>query len=230
MLKSKLPMVVTGATAGAAVFLLIVITTTLVQFILPETYASTARVLVRQARQDSRTEPPPPESYFVPTQVEVILSAQILIPVVDEMDLRNVLGRRFIDDKLKTEETVAVLRARLDVRQIPNTSLLTIRAYSEDRQEASNIANAVAETYQRLGPGLSPRLEVAVVDRAAPALRPSRPNKPLNITLGIIVGFGASVAVGALVFWLLWFSARQRAAALPADHPNPQPPPLSVRF
>src|SRR5262249_2184829 len=64
-------------------------------------------------------------------------------------NLNEVWGKKYADgSKLKTTESLAILKARLDLRPVRNTSVIEIRAYSEDRDEAARIANAVAEAYR----------------------------------------------------------------------------------
>lgn len=53
-----------------------------------------------------------------------------------------------------------------------------------------------SETTHGTAPGLA---RVQIVDLAVPALRPSRPNKPLNLLLGTVGGGVAGVFCGALV-------------------------------
>ena len=51
-------------------------------------------------------------------------------------------------DRLKTAETIALLRGRIDLRPVRGTSLVSIRVYSDTPDEAARIANAIAEAYR----------------------------------------------------------------------------------
>src|SRR5206468_3631655 len=51
-------------------------------------------------------------------------------------------------DKLKTPETLRLLKKSLDLHPVPNTSFIEIGAKSDNPEEAAKIANAVAEAYQ----------------------------------------------------------------------------------
>ena len=138
-----------------AVFLLVVITATLVTFILPESFSSTSRIKVERDRSDipdltdvnaGRYNPYDP--YFIQTEFEIIQSETILGKVIDVLDLNNKWGKKYYDGtKLKTSETLLLLRSRLDLRPVRNTTLIDIRVYSEDPKEASDLANQIAETY-----------------------------------------------------------------------------------
>jgi len=137
------------------VFLLVVITATLVTFILPESYASAARIKVERDSTDvsgigdrgglmSGYDP-----YFIQTEFEVIQSEVILGKVIELLDLNTLWGRKYAGgEKLKTDETRAILKGRLDLRPVRSTSLIEIRVFSEDKDEAANIANAIAKAYR----------------------------------------------------------------------------------
>ena len=60
------------------------------------------------------------------------------------------MGKKYAGgDRLKTPETMLLLKGRIDLRPVRNTSLIEIRVYSEKAAEAANIANAVAEAYKK---------------------------------------------------------------------------------
>jgi len=138
-----------------AVFLLVVITATLVTFILPESYSSFARIKVERDvsdisgftdRQGYNTQYDP---YFIQTEFEVIQSEKVLTNVIDMLDLNTVWGRKYQNgEKLKTTEALALLRSRMNLQPVRNTSLIKIAVYSEDPREAAKIANAIAVAYR----------------------------------------------------------------------------------
>ena len=88
---------------------------------------------------------------------------------------------------------MALLRGRVDLRPVPNTSVIEIRSYSEKPDEAAKVANAIAEAYRDhwnhadLAASVFSGPRVENLDHAAPDFRPVRPNKPLNITLGVLM-------------------------------------------
>ncbi|HEX5221156.1 MAG TPA: polysaccharide biosynthesis tyrosine autokinase [Verrucomicrobiae bacterium] len=140
-----------------AVFLLVVITATLVTFILPEYFASTARIKVDRDRSDieeltgaNAMRFNAYDPYFIQTEFEIIQSETILGRVIEALDLNTKWGKKMMDgNKLKTSETLALLRARLDLRPVRNTTLIDIRVLSENANEARDLANQVAETYRK---------------------------------------------------------------------------------
>lgn len=140
-----------------AVFLLVVITATLVTFILPESFSSTARINVNRDASDiggmldSRTSGVMPyDPYFIQTEFEVIQSEIILGSVIDQLDLNTKWGAKYGGGgKLKTSETIQLLKNRMNLRPVRNTTLIEITMYSENAAEAAELANTVAEVYQR---------------------------------------------------------------------------------
>jgi capsular polysaccharide biosynthesis protein len=196
------------------VFLLVVITTTLVTFILPESYASTARIKIeRVAPAEPRNFQASYDPYLIQTEFEVIQSELILNPVVQGLDLNSVWGRKYQNGgRLNTSETIALLKSRLALRPVRGTSVVEIRALSEDRKEAADIANAIAEAYNDYAVAKSDVMQVQILEHACPALRPTRPNKPLNISLGVVVGVVAGLGVGGLGAWVAVLLARRKRA------------------
>jgi capsular exopolysaccharide synthesis family protein len=137
-----------------AVFLLVVITATLVTFILPESFASTARIKVDRDISDIRGLTDAPymsgyDPYFIQTEFEVIQSDRILSNVVQHLNLQVEWGKKYAGgDRLKTPEAMMLLRGRMDLRPVRNTSFIEIRVFSENAEEAARIANMIAETYR----------------------------------------------------------------------------------
>jgi succinoglycan biosynthesis transport protein ExoP len=138
-----------------AVFLLVVITATLVTFILPESYSSTARIKIERDQSDISgfAERSPGiqsyDPYFIQTEFELIQSEVILGKVINDLDLCTVWGKKYANgDRLKVSETISLLKGRIDLRPVRSTTLIEIRAFSEKAEEAARIANAVAEAYK----------------------------------------------------------------------------------
>ena len=137
-----------------AVFLLVVITATLVTFILPESFSSTARSKIERDQSDiigmaDRGAMIGYDPYFVQTEFELIQSEVILGKVIDDLDLNKEWGKKYANgDRLKSSETIALLKQRIDLRPVRNTSLIEIRVFSEKAEEAAKIANAIAEAYK----------------------------------------------------------------------------------
>jgi polysaccharide biosynthesis transport protein len=137
-----------------AVFLLVVITTTLVTFILPETYMSTARIEVQKDTSDigsilGQQVQGGYDPYFIQTEFEKIKSQNVLATVIRDLNLTQVWGKRYGTEALRDAEAYKLLLNQIDLRQSRNTSLIEIRAYSDDKKEAADIANRIAEVYKQ---------------------------------------------------------------------------------
>jgi capsular polysaccharide biosynthesis protein len=203
--------------------------TALVTFLLPDTYASSARIMIER---DQTHTPKASEHgtimggydpYFIQNEFEVIQSPVVLDKVIKKLRLNAVWGQKYAGGvPLKTSETSQLLRARIDLRPIRNTSLVEIRVFSEDRDEAAKIANTIAKTYQdyrwepqrlkllasenggkaqikKLGATESFNSPVEIVDQAVAGVRPVRPNKPLNLALGASGGMLLALSVAGIV-------------------------------
>lgn len=136
-----------------AVFLLVVITATLVTFILPESYASTARIKVERDQSDIQGFGQQQfnqsfDPYFIQTEFEVIKSELILGKVIEELDLNRKWGAKYNQTQLKTFETMGLLLKSLQLTPVRNTSLIEIKVFSEDKDEAAKLANAIAQKYK----------------------------------------------------------------------------------
>ncbi len=89
------------------------------------------------------------DPYFIQTEFEMIQSEAVLGRAVVALHQNKEWSKRYANGELlKMAETIALLRGRLDLRPIRNTSLVEIRVYSESADEAVKIANAVAEAYK----------------------------------------------------------------------------------
>lgn len=137
-----------------AVFLLVVLTTTAVTFILPETYMSTARIEVGKDTPDitsllqGQSLQPAYDPYFIQTEFEKIKSKRVLLKVIEDLNLTSVWGKRYGNENLKLMDAYKMLDNQVDLRQSRNTSLIEIRVYSDDKKEAATIANKIAEVYR----------------------------------------------------------------------------------
>ena len=136
------------------VFLLVVITTTAVTYVLPKTYMSSVRIDVQKdvsdvqmfnGTSDSRVYDP----FFVLTQFEKLQSTAVIYPVINDLGLKEKWAQRYGSPvPLLDTEAYGVLTKRLDLRQVRNTSLIEIRVFSEVPAEAKGIAQKIAEVYR----------------------------------------------------------------------------------
>ena len=139
-----------------AVFLLVVITATLVTFILPESFASTAKIRIEHDQTDIPGMMGPSYSmaydpFFIQTEFELIRSEEILGKVIAKLNLNQKWAAKYLGPQggmLKTQETLRFLRSAVSLNTVRNTSLIEITVFSDKSEEAAQIANEIAETYQ----------------------------------------------------------------------------------
>jgi len=143
-----------------AVFLLVVITATVVTFILPESFVGTARINVQREGTDiesmtgRNTIVNVVDPYFIQTEFEVMKSQMLLEKVVEAQRLNEKWGTKFRNgERFTTSESIDLLKRNMDLNPIRNTSLIAINVYSDKADEAAELANAIAVAYRahRLG-------------------------------------------------------------------------------
>ena len=137
------------------VFLITAIIATAVTFILPESYASTARIIVEpdvsnismgEERSVSQVTYDP---YFLQTTYELIQSQAVLSNVVNSLNLNVEWGKKYYNNEtLKTSEAIEFLKRRMHLDTVRNTKYITITVYNEDKNDAAKLANAIANAYQ----------------------------------------------------------------------------------
>src|SRR5205814_5077434 len=107
-----------------AVFLLVVITATLVTFILPESFSSMARIKIERDGSDiegisGRMPLGGYDPYFIQTEFEVIQSEVVLDKVIKDLGLNEEWGKKYAGNQtLKTPETRGLLKQRIDLRPV----------------------------------------------------------------------------------------------------------------
>ena len=175
------------ASVFLVVFLFIFLSSALVTFMLPETYTANARVAAPDA-----------------AHLQLFQSAELLKEVSQRLNLPAVFAARYGENKPLGDNRVEdLLRRSVIARRLPGTDLIEIRVYSRSPAECAQLANEIAATGARQARhGSGP---IRIVEQAVPPPRPSRPNKPLNLALGAVVGIflgtmaggvGAKLAVG----------------------------------
>jgi capsular polysaccharide biosynthesis protein len=183
-----------------SVFVIVVVlvfsVVTIGTLLMPDSYASTVRIKLEAKNILAKKPDGSPvivsgyDPYLMQTEFEAIQSDAVLNRVIDALNLKEIWGQKYAHKaELASAETLALLRNRLELRPVRNTSLVEIRVFSEDRIEAARIANAIAEVYRADRPKMAAEsMQIEILDRAEPGLRPVRPNKPLNLALGVSGG------------------------------------------
>jgi len=136
------------------VFLITAIIATAVTFILPESYSSTARIKVENDVTDIEGYTASPNTlsydpYFIQTTFEIMQSQLVLSNVITSLNLNVEWGKKYFNgETLKTTETMEILKQRMQLAPVKNTKLISITVFSDDKNEAAQLANAIAEAYR----------------------------------------------------------------------------------
>lgn len=179
---------------------LILISAALITFIMPESYSSTAMIKISVPGKTTNTGVPDgasPERHLQ-TEAAVIVSEAVLSKAASSLELPVKWGRLYAGGAtLTVGECVRILQATVEARPHPGAAILDITAYSQSPHEAADLANAVVEAYLEH----APETQGVVLQRATATLKPVRPNKPLNILAGALIGLLVTI-LGALVLLL----------------------------
>ncbi len=134
-----------------AVAILVVITGTVYTLLSPNIYASQVRISVSEdtpqinpfsAQQSYYSYNP----YFLRTQFEIIQSKPIYNAVINRMNLQQEWGKE--GQKIAREVALKILQNSVSVVQERDTSLIRIVVRRDNPDEASKIANEIAEVYK----------------------------------------------------------------------------------
>jgi len=140
VIRVRLPLII-------LVFLLVVITASVITYFMPKQYMSTVTMQIRQndtyLQVFSQGMGQGFDPRFITTQFEIMQRKEMLYPVIDKLGLMEKWGMT------SKEQAYFRLRRALKMAEVRNTELIQIGVYSSDKKEAADIANTIAEEYQR---------------------------------------------------------------------------------
>lgn len=136
------------------VFLLCVVTSTLLTIWLPKSYSSSLDMRVQKDDPEvalngemhaafMSTDP-----YFLTTEFKVLESYRILTNVIRTLDLEEKLAQQNGETRWALKDTFDYLLKRVSVDQTRMTSLIQITVRNPDRELAAKIANQMADSYR----------------------------------------------------------------------------------
>lgn len=134
-------------------FLLVVVTAGVTTYFMPRIFQSNVIIEVEQNEQkirifgDGYQGGTGMDPRFATTQFQILQRKEMLYPVIDSMNLLQKWGEAY--GVRSKEQAYFKLRGMIDVREVRNTNLLQIGVESTDPQEASDLANTIAQEYQR---------------------------------------------------------------------------------
>ncbi len=137
-----------------AVFLLVSLTTTLVTFILPESFSSFVKLSIERDAPDVQGLRETGfgglgyDPYQLQTEFQRMQSRPVLERVVEQLNLQEEWARKYKSPTpLGKEQAYRVLKSQISVQQSHNSTLVEIHAYSDNKDEAAKVANKVSEVY-----------------------------------------------------------------------------------
>lgn len=112
----------------------------------PAEYRATVQIKIEpDIRDESGTIYDP---YFLETELKAMWSREVLSNVIETLNLNEGWGKRYGGGgTLETDETIKLLRQRLELEPIQNSKLVDISVWDENPDEAARIANAIADAY-----------------------------------------------------------------------------------
>jgi capsular exopolysaccharide synthesis family protein len=136
------------------VFLLCVMTSTLLTIWLPKQYSSTVQIEVQKDNPEvSLLEPRQlslsADPFFLSTEFKIIESWRILTNVIARLNLQQELAKQNGAERWDLNDTFDYLSRRLSVEQTRMTSLIEISVRNPSAQLAADIANQIADAYRQ---------------------------------------------------------------------------------
>lgn len=186
-LKKRMPLILL-CTFGAAIIAAIISF-----FLITPIYQASTQVLVNQKNdtttQQVTTADIQSNLQLINTYNEIITSPAILSVVADNLDMNL---------------TPAQLKSKISVTNSNNSQVLNISVQDETYNIAVDIANQVVEVFKEKIPTLMKVDNVNVLSPAVPLddASPIKPNKMLNIAIGLVLGLMVGVGLAFLLEYL----------------------------
>lgn len=90
------------------------------------------------------------DPYFMETEFKAMGSKEVLGNVIETLNLNGEWGKRYGGGgTLETDETIKLLRQRMELAPVQNSKLVDISVWDENPDEAARIANAIADAYRK---------------------------------------------------------------------------------
>ncbi|WP_295844821.1 polysaccharide biosynthesis tyrosine autokinase [uncultured Microbacterium sp.] len=124
------------------------------------------------------------------TYVGLVTTPAVLNPVINSLGLAT---------------TAEILSTEVKATAALNSTLINVTVSNSSAAEASDVANAIADSLATVVPQLEPAVDggsspvrLTRVTDAQPALNPTSPNVTLNLLLGTLIGLALGVGVAVL--------------------------------
>lgn len=152
-------------------------------FIATPLYEASSELLISPVTNEATEESLESPSTSMGTYAYILTSDPVLEPVIEELAL---------------ETTAAELRDRVTAEQVDEAEIIILQVQAENPYQASEVANAIMETFEMQVEELSESDTVQVLKAATPSTDLAQPNHLKNIGIGTLIGFIVSLLFVAL--------------------------------
>jgi serine/threonine protein kinase len=166
----------------------------------PKTYQATARMTFAVENKPYFWNAPNDNRHLDILLKHHIESVETLDLVITRLDLQSVWSKRYSDgEHLPVSMIRKYLKSSIEVSFEKNSDVFGISAFSESKDEAAKVANALANSLQ-----LPDQLGTAkLFERAEVPFKPVRPNLWINLGIGLVLGATMGGLLGGLVMFVL---------------------------
>lgn len=169
-IKNKIKMVIVWSMLG------LLISSVYTFFIVTPMYESSSRIVVNQTQNTNQTI----TNTDIQTNLNLINTYQSIIrePIILEDIVRET----------QWELTLNELRNKINIQTQENSLVFGISVHDENPYAASELANAIAVSFEEKIGDILEVESVTILSEAVPNLNAISPNTPLNLIFGLIVG------------------------------------------
>lgn len=203
LIKKRILMIIgiTAVCAGAAAVLSF--------YVLKPVYEAKTSIIVSKQATDTTS-----------TTYNDVLMYQNLIKTYSEIAKSKAVAK-LASEKLNNRYSAQAIMSASDVAPQSNTQILTISAVSRSAEDAKDIVEALSQSFIQESAVVYPSSNVIkVIDEAEIPDKPVKPNKSLNIALGLFLGLLLS---GGMAFFLEYMDRSIRTEEDVAKYLNDVP-------
>lgn len=155
-------------------------------FLLVPQFESTSKIVVNQTQQNGQAI----TNTDIQTNLNLINTYQSIIkePII----LEDVIN------KTNTNLTVQELSNKLSVETENSSLVFGVKVTDENPYVASELANAIADTFQKKIGEILEVESVTILSEATPNINPVSPNIGINLAIGLILGLMIGVVISLL--------------------------------
>jgi len=158
-------------------------------FVIPQ-YQSTSKIVVNQTQQTGQAI----TNTDIQTNLNLINTYQNIIkePIILEEVIEKTKSR------LSTQE----LSDKLSIQTDSTSLVFGVTVADANPYVATDLANAIAETFQEKIGDILEVESVTILSQAVPSDKPVSPNVPMNLVIGLIIGLMIGVGIAFLTEFL----------------------------